>query len=395
MPGLLLILSLATLLEDPLLPEPWRGKALSLARSDPRISDSISGKESFRRDLGELLFYATGFSENPSNSCASCHDAERAFQDQRSHPRGLQGIARDTPSLWGVSGQRWWGWDGRWDSLWAQALEPIESVDEMGGDRLMLLRWIDEDDQRRDLFEKGFGPLPSLDGLPEKARSGSDWHPDYLLVSKKRRKEIDLAFSKAGRSIAAFEATLEAPRSSFDDYMDAVATSDLQKAELYPAEARRGLILFLDKGRCILCHGGPLLSDGEFHDTGLLTSGSSGKDSGRYGGILELKSNPFNLEGQFSTASEMAGADRTSRLKREPSVWGAFRTPALRGIRHTAPYFHDGSQKDLKSVIRFYTRRDGARKKSQAAGHHGENLMEELNFTPGEEYLLERFLETL
>ena len=265
----------------------------------------------------------------------------------------------------------------------------------MGCERLQLLRWIAADSQRRELFGEQFGQFPGLGGLPEKAREGKGWTAEYLNLPRSRQKRLNRAFSDAGRAVAAFEKSLVAPRTSFDEYLDALHKGDASKAAEYPVEARRGLILFLDKGRCVFCHNGPLLSDGEFHDTGLISSGSSAPDSGRYGGIMELRKNPFNLLGEYSTDPDGAAADRTRRLKRDSRMWGAFRTPGLRGISRTAPYFHDGSRSNLDEVVRFYSRRQNARPVHQGAGHHGERLVEALGLTPAEESLLVQFLKTL
>ena len=393
MKGLLLVAAFVAQMEDPLLPRSWRDQALSLSRADVVVT--LPEDMTALQRLGQEIFFSEEISGDGETSCATCHDPAKAFQDSLSHPRGVQKIHRDTPGLWGVNSQRWFGWDGRWDSLWAQALDPIETVEELDSDRLVLLRWIDQDRTRRQLYETSFGEFPDLSGLPERARIGSEWTTGYQQLAQERRRELNLAFSQAGRAVAAYEQTLQAPETSFDRYLQALSTEDSEAAREYPAEARRGLVIYLDRGRCVLCHNGPALSDGEFHDTGLITSGSSSKDSGRYGGILDLKRNPFNLMGEYSDQKKSAAADRTRRLRRDSKMWGAFRTPGLRGVSWTAPYFHDGSREDLSAVIRFYSRREDARPAQQGAGHHGERLIEPLQLTPGEEYLLVEFLKTL
>ncbi|OUU25156.1 MAG: hypothetical protein CBC13_02435 [Planctomycetia bacterium TMED53] len=398
MTGLILIATISALLEDPLLPERWREMALGFSRD--KVVGSTEGtkadpqQESLRL-LGEMIFHSNEISGEGERSCATCHDPDKAFQDRQSHPRGAQGIARDTPSLWGVGEQRWFGWDGRWDSLWAQALEPIEAKQEMDSDRLLLLRWIAADSERKKLYESNFGKFPDMAGVPERARKGEDWNPEFLRLPQKKQQELNRAFSNAGRAVEAFERRLVPPRSAFDEYLEALASGDAEKAAQYPVDARRGLIIFLDQGRCVFCHNGPLFSDGEFHDTGLISAGSSARDSGRYGGIMELRANPFNLLGDYSEDSQSTAADRTRRLKRDSRMWGAFRTPGLRGVSQTAPYFHDGSRIDLGEVVRFYSRRQNARPVHQGAGHHGERLVEPLGLTPTEESLLEQFLKTL
>lgn len=391
--GLLFLATVVIQVEDPLLPENWREQILDLARQEI----TITAQKDFTplQKLGEEIFFAEEFSGDGATSCATCHDPGQAFQDGLSHPRGVQKIHRDTPGLWGLDQQRWFGWDGRWDSLWSQALEPIETAEELDSDRLILLRWIDRNPDRRQLFEESFGDFPRLDGLPERARENSEWTGEYQQLPQERRRRLNRAFTDLGRAVAAYEKTLQAPKTSFDHFVHALAEGNSQEAKKYPAEARYGLAIFLDQGRCVFCHNGPAFSDGEFHDTGLISSGSSSRDSGRYGGILDLKRSPFNLLGEYSDEKTGAAADRTRRLRRDSKMWGAFRTPGLRGVSETAPYFHDGSRADLSSVIRFYSRRENARPVHQGAGHHGERLVEPLNLTPVEEEMLVEFLNTL
>jgi len=309
MTGLILIATISALLEDPLLPERWREMALGFSRD--KVVGSTEGtkadpqQESLRL-LGEMIFHSNEISGEGERSCATCHDPDKAFQDRQSHPRGAQGIARDTPSLWGVGEQRWFGWDGRWDSLWAQALEPIEAKQEMDSDRLLLLRWIAADSERKKLYESNFGKFPDMAGVPERARKGEDWNPEFLRLPQKKQQELNRAFSNAGRAVEAFERRLVPPRSAFDEYLEALASGDAEKAAQYPVDARRGLIIFLDQGRCVFCHNGPLFSDGEFHDTGLISAGSSARDSGRYGGDHGVESKSLQFVGGITLRTHKA-----------------------------------------------------------------------------------------
>lgn len=86
-------------------------------------------------------------------------------------------------------------------------------------------------------------------------------------------------------------------------------------------EAKRGFYLFTHKARCHHCHSGPTFSDHRFHFTGL-----NSVDPGRF------------------------------EITKKDSDMNAFKTPSLRHIAVTAPYMHDGSKPDLKSVIEFYNR---------------------------------------
>lgn len=77
--------------------------------------------------LGQKLFFEKRLSEKGSVSCASCHDAKRGFQDGRKFSRH----GRNTQSLLNLNSQRWFGWDGATDSLWAASLAPLIAKDEV------------------------------------------------------------------------------------------------------------------------------------------------------------------------------------------------------------------------------------------------------------------------
>ncbi|MEC9476853.1 MAG: cytochrome c peroxidase [Planctomycetota bacterium] len=395
--GVLWIAIVGASVEDPLIPQPYLRRALSLAWDDSVPADRTNqyADNVDAASLGQLLFFEKGLSGAGETSCATCHDPARGFVDGKQHPRGASGIPRDTPMLWDVARQRWWGWDGRWDSLWMQALAPIESAQEMAGDRLQAIRFIRHQPDLKRRYQNIFGDLPDLSGMPDRTQDGAGPVEQWLKQPPRRRIAINRAFANLGKSIGAYERTLRGPASVFDGYLEALATGDREAARRYPAEARRGLLLFLGKASCISCHNGPLLSDGEFHDTGLLTSGSAAKDAGRYGGVQELQASEFVSSGIYSDQPDGATARRSGRLRRDPTLWGAFRTPSLRQLASTAPYFHDGSLEDLEAVVRFYSRREGGRPAGAGHGHQGETVLNPLGLTDGEERILLRFLQSL
>ncbi|MEE2855808.1 MAG: cytochrome c peroxidase [Planctomycetota bacterium] len=381
---------------DVLLDQETRRQALSLQRiAAPVDATNRYNDDPAAIELGSLLFEDTGLSGDGKTSCATCHLPERDLVDGKTHPRGINRIPRDTPTLHDISGQRWLGWDGRWDSLWMQALGPIEAIHEMRGDRLSVSRYLATKDSLTKRYEKIFGTLPDLKELPESAFRAGVATEGWLALDDDRRREINRVFSNVGKAIAAYERTLRGPITPFDSYLDALSRDDIEMASLYPDAARRGLKLFLGKAKCIVCHSGPLLSDGEFHDTGILTSGQKARDAGRYGGIQELQANPFRSSGQFSDDRSGSAARRTDQLRRDAALWGAFRTPSLRHLAGTSPYFHDGSVKDLRSVVRFYSMRQGARPPGAGHSHQGETLLATIRLNRQEEDDLVQFLDSL
>jgi cytochrome c peroxidase len=99
-------------------------------RSDP--SNRASGRPAAIA-FGEALFLEPRLSGTGAVSCASCHRPERSFTDGQRRAAGIAGVDRNTPSLANVRLQRWFGWDGAADNLWAQSLRPMLEAREMGG----------------------------------------------------------------------------------------------------------------------------------------------------------------------------------------------------------------------------------------------------------------------
>src|SRR6185295_17867475 len=95
--------------------------------------------------LGRALFFDARLSGNGRLACASCHQPERSWTDGMALAHGADEGRRQTPSLWNVAYSRWYFWDGRADSLWSQALQPIESPREMAGSREAAVRLVRED----------------------------------------------------------------------------------------------------------------------------------------------------------------------------------------------------------------------------------------------------------
>jgi|GEM_PF-6212437 len=155
------------------------------------------------------------------------------------------------------------------------------------------------------------------------------------------------------RALAAFQRTLISDDTDFDRWVAGDATA------MSPS-AVKGFAVFLDfeKGRCAVCHDAPYFTDNSFHNIGLPAVAGVELDIGRYA----VK--PIN------------------------AMRGAFKTPQLREISSTAPYFHDGSSATLPDVIDHYV--SGFEK-----GPHLSVEMKQLNLTPEEKADLTEFLSTL
>lgn len=283
--------------------------------------------------LGEQLFFDRRLSQAQDLSCASCHMPHLGFSDGRRFAIGHQGAVgpRHTPHLFGVAFVPALMWDGRASDLASQALLPIANPIEMALDLGTLLQRLrgSADDTRR--FAAAFG----------------DSEPPSL--------------QRLGAALAAFQRTLEAPKTRYDAFIEGQAQA-LGTAEL------RGLHVFRTQARCMNCHSGPQLTQHEFHHIGFSFLGRRQQDNGR----------------QAVTG------------KREDL--GAMRTPTLRGLARTAPYFHHGATPNLRGVVEAY---NGGMMRSPAAAP-GEPewpqptpLIRPLKLTPQQQNDLEAFLKVL
>jgi len=357
--------------------------------------------------LGDRLFFDESFSSSGTVSCATCHDPEHAFTDGKRVAQGEGTGSRNTPTILGAARRRWFTWDGRADTIWSQAAEPIEQPTEHAFDRTRFAVAIRDDPGVRRLWEAACGALPAaLDAVPKglAARPAladggeSDaMAQSWAQLSAEQRAAIDLVFSASMKALGAFQRTLDMPLSAFDRWADAVgqgtvSMDDEAAGGIITPAARRGWLLFAGKANCIQCHGGREFTDGEFHNLGLPgPDGRLGGDPGRRDAIARLKADPFSSAGTFSDDRDGPEARLVRSLKDDPETWGQFRTPSLRGVGLTAPYMHDGRFATLAAVIAFYDTLEGA----IALDHHREAVLQPLGLTSDERADLEAFLVAL
>jgi len=343
--------------------------------------------------LGQQLFFDTRLSKSRSTACSSCHDPELAWADGKALSEGVITLNRHAPSLLNVAHNRWLFWDGRADSLWAQALTPLEHPLEHASSRLQIAHTIHDDPDLRGAYEEIFGPMPDLGdrerfpaiGRPvsetemawieDLARSKQDAglapehrhragahfiHPHqraWDAMQEADQERVTRIFVNLGKSIAAFERQLVASASEFDSFVEGLRTGDPDKLAALDISAQRGLQLFVGRARCHICHQGPTLSDREFHDIGIPPSGAVRMtDLGRREGLKQVKEDPFNGMGQWSDDPEGLGRERIAFLPNHAHGSGAeFKTPSLRNVAVTAPYMHQGQMPTLSSVLEHYS----------------------------------------
>jgi cytochrome c peroxidase len=186
--------------------------------------------------LGRWLFYDTRLSSDGTVACATCHRPENAFSQPTAVSTGVGGQKgrRKAPSFVNaaVSLYPHFFWDGRAESLEAQALGPVENPIEMGNTHVKMIETLAGIPGYQPYFAEAFGS-------PE--------------ITKER----------VAKAIADYERTRMSGNSPYDRWRrrrDATAVSDAVK---------QGHELFFGKGGCHQCHVGSRFTDNTFHNIGI------------------------------------------------------------------------------------------------------------------------------
>jgi len=308
--------------------------------------------------LGRKLFFEDHFSGNMKVSCATCHREDYSFTDNLPLSHGMDTTPRRSMPLIGVAYSNWFFWDGRTDSLWSQALGPIESKLEHGISRTMSAYIISKN--YREEYESLFGPIPEIteDRWPQEARPAQDDSnalKAWVLMTPAQRKVVNRIYVNMGKSIAAFVRTIMPQPSPFDIYVEQILETEAKTTRMaLTNDELAGLRLFIGKAKCTNCHNGPMFTNSDFHNLGLPSKGKGQADMGRSAAITQVLSNEFNCLGLYSDAQanecpELRFID-TSDKKYE----GAFKTPTLRNVAERPPYMHAGQFTTVHEVLEFY-----------------------------------------
>lgn len=288
-------------------------------------------------ELGRLLFFDRRLSADGKVACATCHDPEEGFSDPKPLSLGVddrEGHRHSMP-VTALAFQRFFFWDGRADSAWAQPLQALEGEVEMDFTRVEVARLVATD--YRAGYEALFGPLPATGGLPLRARPGS---ADWDAMGAEQQDEVNRVFADVGKALEAYERRLLCGDTRFDRW----ARRELELT----ASERSGAARFVRVG-CIDCHSGPAFSDGELHNIGI-GSGLPEPDLGRAGAVEDLMADPFNGAGAFSD-DVVAGRALLDGVAAESGTLGAFRTASLRGAGQRRFFGHRGHREELGDFI--------------------------------------------
>ncbi len=333
-------------------------RSLSLASLEALPADPSNrfGDDARAAALGEKLFADTRLSGNGKISCASCHVPAQDFQDNKPLAQGMGTTTRRTMPIAGTAHSPWQFWDGRADSQWEQALGPLESAAEHGGNRTRYARTIAT--HYRTQYETVFGALPRLDGLPLDAGPVADTavHAAWRALPAARRDDIARVYANIGKSIAAYERRLEPTPTRFDRFVDAeLAGAQHSTESAFTNEEVAGLKLFIGKANCANCHNGALLTDNHFHNTGVPASATaSSLDSGRALGVRQAIAGEFSCTSHYSDAKPEDCQELRFAVVDGEELVRAFKTPSLRNVGQRAPYMHAGQIATLADVVNHY-----------------------------------------
>ena len=312
--------------------------ALPLQAKAPKDNPTTPGKVA----LGKLLYFDPILSGNKDVACATCHHPSNGFAESLDISIGVNGegfgsrrvfkqpndipfVKRNAHTILntafnGINTKGEYNpnaapmfWDNRVQSLESQALEPIKAFEEMRGHAFS--------------EEEVLGAVVKrLQAIPEYHQLFTDAFGEENAIN-----EVNL-----GRAIAAYERTLLASNSRFDQYMrgdkSALSLSELE-----------GMKIFIKTG-CAKCHNGPMFSDFKMHVIGAPEN-------------PKLPAPDSSLDGTF-----------------------AFRTPTLRNLRFTFPYMHNGSLNSLQRVLEFYEDIAGGKERNEFVGKEQfDPLIKEMN----------------
>lgn len=277
-----------------------------------------------RIELGKMLFFDARLSSEGTLSCAGCHNPLYGWSD------GLPTAK---------------GWRGK---VLGRASPTIVNA---GYNTVQM--W---DGRRSSLEHQAMGPMESADEMASRLDTLFGWlsgNPGYKAAFDAAYPGEAIDKATTSKAIAAFERTVVSNDAPFDRWLRG------EQGAMTPQQVR-GFRLFTDvgKGNCAACHQAPNFTDNGFHNIGLASHGREQPDPGRFA------------------------------IKPLPSLKGAFKTPTLRGVALTAPYFHDGSAATLLDTVAHYNRGGDVRTDLST-------VIKPLNLSNGEMRDIVAFMEAL
>lgn len=319
----------------------------------PDLSNRFGGNAEAIQ-LGEALFFDTRLSADGTVACASCHVTDGNLIPNESIPAQDDRKFRTVMPIAGASVQDFFFWDGRADSLWAQALGPLENPTEHGLTRTEVVQialqnyrseFIDLNIIEADFEFESVGAASPIGSRTQR----KNWRN----LSNETQEQVNRVFSDIGKLIAAFETTVLPPTTEFDE-VALLAQTDPSALYRISASALNGLDLFSGRARCSTCHAGPLFTDSDFHNTGMPQRDGFPIDMGRQAVIRQIERQEFGCLGEYSDASEDDCPHVTYMNLSMERAMGAFRTPSLRQVSERTTFGHAGQFNSLRDIVRHY-----------------------------------------
>jgi cytochrome c peroxidase len=278
--------------------------------------------------LGEKLFFDGRLSADGTVARSTCHDPARAFTDGRPTSIGINGGIgqRNAPTILNALYNKTQFWDGRAKTLEDQAALPITNPIEMG--------------------------QPNIDAAVAGIAGIEEYRQDFQWVFGRAPNGLDLV-----RAIASYERT----QFSFDSPFDHFIAGDRNAID---DSAKRGWKLFNTKARCNKCHAlsedkrdATTFTDNDFHNIGIGIIRHNVVALARQAEQL-INSGHAEAVDQAAIGTDFSALGRFLITKKEADI-AAFKTPDIRNILVTGPYFHDGSMETLWDIIDHYNKGDG------------------------------------
>jgi len=278
--------------------------------------------------LGRKLFFERRLSADGTVSCSTCHNPDLAFTDRKPTSVGIKGRVgqRNAPTILNALYNKTQFWDGRAKTLEEQAALPIVNAVEMG--------------------------QPNLDAAVAQIASVEEYQQAFERVFDRPPNGPDLL-----RAIASYERT----QLSFDSPFDHFIAGDNNAID---ASAKRGWELFNTQARCNKCHAltdtqrdVTVFTDNDFHNIGIGIIRHNVVALARQAEQL-IKSGDTAAIDRAAIQTDMSALGRFLITKKDKDT-ASFKTPDIRNVLVTGPYFHDGSQATLWDVIDHYNKGDG------------------------------------
>lgn len=361
--------------------EPQRAIKIKMPRGLPDPKSYIPGANRptlAKWRLGKALFFTPMLTvESRKYSCATCHDPRYGFAEDPNNPVKAK---YDVPSLINIVFNRRQFWDGRVETLEETLARSLDDERKLSPEKRLarglaehnwggFVRDLDEK-KDKDLtrrFEAAFGIRHATQDAVAQALAT---YMRTLLSGDSLFDQAErIARVQGAKSIdAAHFAIVLKDEVTAASLRDNLHSETPKRAEM-PGLLARGYELFHDEGRCSQCHSGPLFTDADFHNIG--RSGDVGVDQKPTGRAAHV---PVGL--------------------REARFYGAYRTPSLRTLASTHPYFHDRSRRTLRDVIQYYADEVPASRSLASALKEGDQPRR-LNWTPTDHEAMVVFLRSL